>query len=217
MQKAWSHRQWIIRTNNSAELWKSEVDYSHTKIKEDPRNNSAWSQRWFATHKGQVSSFAGLDDSVACDALREKGAILTLEMAGEEAHYAICGAEIDPYNESPWRFLIGILMEQWRCAQREGNQDEIAKAKDLINSNIKQIKQMQQSLEEKSSSDETAAEPCVSLMSALLDLLEISIDSKQALEEASTMCKTLAEVDPVRRKYWRKRELDVMNKIGKSN
>lgn len=139
-------------------------------------------------------------------------------MADEEVHYAICGAEVDPYNESPWRYLIGVVMEQWRCAEREGDTDEIVNASKLLASSIEQINQIQQSLTDKAPSDDaTPAPPCVSLMSAQLDLLELSIDDKQSFEKASSLCKTLAEVDPVRRKYWRKRGKDVMGQIGKSN
>lgn len=214
--KAWSHRQWIIRTMNSPELWKSEVDYSHSKILADPRNNSAWSQRWFATHKGQVAIRKGAADN-KCSDLKDKGIILSLDMAGEEVHYAICGAELDPYNESPWRYLIGVLMEQWRSAQSEGNEGEISKVKELIFNSIEQIREMKQSLEDKSLSGVVATAPCVSLISALVDLLEVSIEKKELLEEASTLCRKLAEIDPVRRKYWHKREQGVMNKIAVPN
>jgi protein farnesyltransferase/geranylgeranyltransferase type-1 subunit alpha len=196
---------------NHPDLWKSEIEYSHTKIKEDPRNNSAWSQRWFATHKGQVASFAGLETFISCTELRERGVILSLEMADEEAHYALCGAEIDPYNESPWRYLIGVLMEQWRCAQRENNSQEITKSGELIVNYVKKIKELKHSLEDKPSKE--GAAPCVSLMSALVDLLETSVENKELLKEASILCKELTEVDVVRKKYWRKRDTDVMNKI----
>jgi hypothetical protein len=34
-----------------------------------------------------------------------------LEDVRKEADYAIKGAELDPYNESPWRYLIGLIKE----------------------------------------------------------------------------------------------------------
>jgi protein farnesyltransferase/geranylgeranyltransferase type-1 subunit alpha len=196
----------------NSDLWKSEIEYSHTKIKDDPRNNSAWSQRWFATHRGQVASFAGLGTFISYDELRKKGVILSSELADEEAHYALCGAEIDPYNESPWRYLIGVLMEQWRCAQRENNSHEISKAVELITNNISKIKELKHSLKDNPPLKEGAA-PCVSLMSALVDLLELFVENEELLKEASNLCKELAEVDTVRRKYWRKRDANVMNII----
>lgn len=140
--------------------------------------------------------------------MREKGIILSLELADEEAHYARCGAELDPYNESPWRYLIGVLMEQWRSAHKEGNVGEIEKVNGLISRNITETKQMHQSLEINPPSEADVNVPCVSLMSALVDLLEI-YGNKSSLEEATTLCKTLIEVDRVRRKYWHKREVDI--------
>ena len=68
---------------------------AHKLILQDPRNNSAWNQRWFAVHRGS------------------KKDTLPLEVARHEADYAILtGATLDPYNESPWRYLIGVLKEQ---------------------------------------------------------------------------------------------------------
>ena len=122
MIKAWSHRQWIIRTINHPHLWSSEVEYSHGKILSDPRNNSAWNERWFATHEGQISPLRNGNDK---NKLKHRGkAILSLDKAYEEANYALCGAKVDPFNESPWRYLIGVLMEQWRFAQVEGSSGE---------------------------------------------------------------------------------------------
>lgn len=88
---AWSHRQWVVRTVNNADLWGKELEFAHSLILKDPRNNSAWNQRWFVCHEG--------------------GAIKTLplETAKKEADYAIQGAGLDPYNESPWRYLVGVL------------------------------------------------------------------------------------------------------------
>jgi len=113
---AWSHRQWIIRTVNNSDLWVSEVDYSHSKILSDPRNNSAWNQRWFALHEGQIST-----RSNSSKASYRGKSILSLEKANDEANYALCGAKVDPFNESPWRYLISVLTEQWRFAQNSGD------------------------------------------------------------------------------------------------
>ncbi|KAL3798067.1 hypothetical protein HJC23_012358, partial [Cyclotella cryptica] len=218
---AWSHRQWIVRTVNNPQLWKSEVDYSHSKILDDPRNNSAWNQRWFATHEGQIALSSAASEGPTgntCNDLKGGRVILPLDVAAEEAHYALCGAKLDPYNESPWRYLIGVLMEQWRFAQREGNEVEnVTNATNLITDNIAQIREMKQSLEDQPPAPDLASVPCVSLISALVDLLEIFVQNKGLLEEASTLCRTLAEVDYVRRKYWRKREQDVRSQIETLN
>jgi hypothetical protein len=72
---------------------------------------------------------------------------------------------------------------------------------------------MKQSLTDNPPSDDLAGFPCVSLLSALVDLLEITAGNKKLLEEAKTLCEELAVADPVRRKYWRKREQDVMKHL----
>ena len=41
---------------------------------------------------------------------------LTLENARKEADCALEGAKLDPYNESPWRYLIGIVNEHGELA-----------------------------------------------------------------------------------------------------
>lgn len=94
----------------------SEVEYSHSKILSDPRNNSAWNQRWFALHEGQISTRSNPSKA----SYRGKS-ILSYEKANDEANYAFCGAKVDPFNESPWRYLISVLTEQWRFAQNSGD------------------------------------------------------------------------------------------------
>ncbi|KAL7536944.1 hypothetical protein ACHAXR_007494 [Thalassiosira sp. AJA248-18] len=199
---AWSHRQWIIRTLNNPQLWSSEIEYSHSKILSDPRNNSAWNQRWFALHEGRISSVNG----------NPNGAVLSLEKAKEEASYALSGAKVDPFNESPWRYLIGVLTEQWRRAQREGVTEDIAT---MICDCIGKIKEMKQSLHEQPPSEDVPAGSCVNLMSALVDLLGIFTDKKDFLSEAKSLCGELMLEDPVRRKYWQKRERQVLKLMEK--
>ena len=65
-------------------------------------------------------AFSAKDGNISCKDLQKEGIVLSAEMADKEVNYAICGAELDPYNESPWRYLIGVLVEQWRCSQLDG-------------------------------------------------------------------------------------------------
>lgn len=197
---AWSHRQWIIRTINQPELWLAEIDYSHSKILLDPRNNSAWNQRWFATHEGEIA------------ANNKLGGKLTFDKAAEEANYAVCGAQVDPFNESPWRYLIGVLMEQYRWVQREDGAGDKDKVDGLLREYVAKIKEMNKAWD--SPKDDLPAGPCVSLMSALVDLLE-TIGDKSSLEEAKEMMGELVVEDPVRRKYWQKRQGTVLISLDK--
>lgn len=191
---AWSHRQWITRTINQPQLWSAEIEYSHSKILLDPRNNSAWNQRWFATHEGKIT------------------AMLSFEKAEEEANYAVCGAQVDPFNECPWRYLIGVLMEQWRWAQREGGLDDKDKASGLLREYVAKIKDMNKVWD--NPPEDYPEGPCVSLMSALVDLVE-TVGDKSSLEEAKTIMGELVVEDPVRRKYWHKRQNTVLSSLAK--
>jgi protein farnesyltransferase/geranylgeranyltransferase type-1 subunit alpha len=192
-----------VKTLNSTELWSSEIEYSHSKILSDPRNNSAWNQRWFALHEGKIASVYAED----------RGSVLSLEKAKEEASYALCGADVDPFNESPWRYLVGILMEQWRLAKRGGDADDIAKVTGLIQENIGKIREMKQAWEEHPPSNDHPYGSSASLLSALVDLIEIFTDVKELLTEAKALLGVLMSEDPVRRKYWLKREKEISKRL----
>lgn len=179
-----------MRTLNTPELWSCEIQYAYSKTLEDPRNNSAWNQRWFALHEG-------------------KSDVLTLENAREESIYALSGAKIDPFNECPWRYLVGILMEQWRHAQKSGDADYIAMITELVRENIAKIEEMYKLWEEEPLSEEHPICTCVSLLSALVDLLVLFKDEKDFLSEARDIVGDLIIEDPVRRKYWRMREEEI--------
>ncbi len=135
--------------------------------------------------------------------------MLTLENAREESRYALSGAKIDPFNECPWRYLIGVLMEQWRCAQKGGSADDIARLTELVRENIDKVKEMYHTWEENPPSEEHPISACVSLLSALVDLLVLFKDENEFLAEAKDIVRGLTVEDPVRRKYWRMREGEI--------
>ena len=204
---AWSHRQWIIKTVNHSQLWINEIEYSHTQIISDVRNNSAWNQRWFAVHEGK-NTIAMMTNN------HQK--ILSFDKAKEEASYALSGANVDIYNESPWRYLIGILMEQWRYANSNGGGDAttITKVTCLIEENIGKIRDMKKSYEDQTppTTDDDDDHhrptcPSVCLIAALVDLLELCTYDKALLNEAKALVGILIVEDPIRRKYWRMREM----------
>lgn len=74
---------------------------------------------------------------------------------------------------------------------------------------------MKQSWDEQPPSNEQPHGPCVNLMSALVDLLEIFTSEKSLLVEAIGLLGDLEVEDPVRRKYWKKRELDITSLMEK--
>ena len=111
----------------------------HKLIIQDVRNNSAWNQRWFASHRGSQNP-------------------LDTEHSRKEADYAINGAKLDPYNESPWRYLIG-LMRQEPSLTREYEHKAAELRQVLVDANRN-------------------ADTCANLTSARIDMLEMMGDDE---------------------------------------
>jgi len=184
---AWSHRQWIVLTVNSPTIWESELTYMNELITIDVRNNSAWNHRWFASHRAK------------------KDPPLSYEKATLEAEYALKAAELDPFNESPWRYLIGILKEQWR--RRDENTIKVSELLDEYEGNILKVKD---SMKARSGDDVGS---CVNLISALIDVLEMKHNAS-AFEEAANFANNLGmEHDPIRKKYWLLREKELRSRV----
>ncbi|CAB9500862.1 geranylgeranyltransferase type-1 subunit alpha [Seminavis robusta] len=185
---AWSHRQWVVRTSSSCQedLWDKELEFAHSMIQKDPRNNSAWNQRWFVCHKG------GEDKT------------LSLEVATKEADYAIQGAGLDPYNESPWRYLIGVIKEQCKILQ-SADKDKFLDDYDQKAFGLRAVL------------DEAGKDPndCASLASARIDILEFK-GGEQSLEKAMELANGLAtQYDPIRKKYWNLRVSEMKQVLAK--
>ena len=149
-------------------------------IQKDIRNNSAWNQRWFVCHRGKPGNQP-----------------LSLDMAQREADFAIDqGAALDPYNESPWRYLIGILREQHQRVQAQITEDSTLR--DIIAEYEVRANALRNVLIEANRDPET----CVSMTSARIDLLEM-VGTDVALKSAILLAEGLAnEYDTVKRKYW---------------
>ena len=120
-------------------------------IDEDQRNNSAWNQRWTAVHKGNT----------------KRDNPLTLETAKSEADYALGVCRMDPYNESPWRYLVALLKEQ-----------------PSSNAWIKEIEQTSASMTQVLVDANRDPEKCINMTWARVDMLEMAGD-KESLEKVS--------------------------------
>jgi len=194
---AWSHRQWVLRTICfPPSIYNSELDYVHKLILDDPRNNSAWNHRWFITHKGCT-----------------RKPLSSLEDVQKEITYAMQCAEVDPFNESPWRYVIGFLEECKKYSGSEGNDVmEAADVKSLINSCEQEITKMRGNL----GSTEYDVDSCVHLTSAKIDILEMKGDDI-SLEQAANLAKDLeTEHDLIRKKYWKLREKEIRSRLSGS-
>lgn len=187
---AWSHRQWILKAVDDEDVWEAESEFCYELIKEDPRNNSAWNQLWFVCHRGG----------------RVK--VLDSENAVKQADYAIQGARLDPYNESPWRFLIGVLQEQIQSLKNEDSGD--VKRSALLSDYLEKTWSVQQVV------SEAGRDPdgCSNLISAAIDLLEFKADLS-SLQRAVELAETLAEKhDPIRTKYWSMRSREMKQALS---
>ncbi len=171
---AWSHRQWILRKTCHGGGWAEELEFVDTLITEDGRNNSAWNQRWFVIHCGSIDK-------------------LTKEQAASEAAYTLAQCKLDPYNESPWRYLIGVLKEVPELV--EEYQSKAAELKQVLVGAGRD------------------PEGCVPLNSARIDMLEM-MNTKESLTQAVELAKDMANThDQIRTKYWNLRVNELDSKI----
>lgn len=199
--KAWSHRQWILRTVNDTALWSNELEHLDYLIKKDVRNNSAWNQRWFATHKGRSN----------------KNPSLSIKIAKSEADYAIQNTALDPHNESPLRYLVALLREQ----QKQHKNKEIREGDDDDNNNndmtlVSFLKYVEDEIE-KLKQTLNKGNDCPSLIAAYIDVLEMKNDSISLLKGVD-MAKDLGtKFDIVRKKYWLMKVGTLQNKASKLN
>eukprot|EP00586_Coscinodiscus_wailesii_P008772 CAMPEP_0172524178 /NCGR_PEP_ID=MMETSP1066-20121228/294051_1 /TAXON_ID=671091 /ORGANISM="Coscinodiscus wailesii, Strain CCMP2513" /LENGTH=222 /DNA_ID=CAMNT_0013307293 /DNA_START=556 /DNA_END=1224 /DNA_ORIENTATION=- len=185
---AWSHRQWII-TNSSTidcELWNDEKKYAHSLIVKDCRNNSAWNQRWFASHKGRAKTALSLSD-FCC-----------------EAEYALEGANVDPHNESPWRYLIGLFKEQNIMLKKAEGETR------LIDEYLAKMEGVKLKLAEKDNNPDG----CYNLTSAYIDLLQMKGDCNSLIQAADLAHGLSTLHDQIRAKYWIKREGELRSKAA---
>eukprot|EP00980_Cylindrotheca_fusiformis_P010548 scaffold2334_cov118-Cylindrotheca_fusiformis.AAC.20 len=178
---AWSHRQWFIKTIDDDDVWKNEIEFgtsSCTKqlIEEDPRNNSAWNHRWMVIHRGGKTPLA-------------------LEVAKSEADFALdTGATPDPYNESPWRYLVGILREQHK---RQPN-PMLMREYEQKASNLRQVV----------TNSGQDPDTCAHLTFARIDLLEMIADKDSLGMDLAD------EHDTIRKKYWMLRVDQLQQKVS---
>lgn len=106
-----------------------------------------------------------------------------------EADYALSKAQVDPYNESPWRYLIAVLKEHIKSFNDDD--DKSKKVVALITEFESKVLAVKQVLIEANKDPEV----CPNLTSALIDLLEWKGDK--------SLVRIGQEYDAIREKYWK--------------
>ena len=154
---------------------------AHKLIRADPRNNSSWNGRWFASHRAR----------------REP---LPLDICRQEADLALEGAKLDPYNESPFRYLIAILREQkYQLVE-------------LATEYFPKVEALRSVLVDANRDPEA----CVNWTSAKIDLLE-AMSNENSWTKAVALAEGMAnQYDLIRTKYWALRVRQLKEKLGTS-
>jgi len=204
---AWSNRQWLLRTASQLfqsqqkeklhrSLWEEEREYANTLISTDLRNNSAWNHLWFVAHRG-----GGSGGSTSTP--------LSIKSANTEALFALEACKLDKWNESPWRYLVGIGKELVRNA-KNSNFQSVADV-DKVNYIIEELGDEINTL--KVTDPKVAQVGCAFLTSARLDFLVME-NTSESLLQAANLAQFLAEKeDRMRAKYWHKRKKELMMKV----
>ena len=202
---AWSHRQYVLRSScdtsaTSTNLWQSDLSYTDTLISTDMRNNSAWNHRWFVTHRGLHVPLSPDDALLECK-------------------YALSKAELDPHNESPWIYLVGLVKEQVR-SKTDNDVDAAKKKKELVVSMLAEAERIRKDIIVPDVACPNADSARIELLDVLSSLIGDAEDGRDGVkeeEEARAKAAALAHKlgtldDTIRRKYWARREVQLASK-----
>ena len=106
--------------------------------------------------------------------------------------YTLAKLKLDAYNESPWRYFLAIIKEQYRLLKDE----------EFVNQILEWIQEVKLHFITETKRDWMT---CIHLVAVTIDVLEMKGDEKSmdmALEFAG---KLETVYDPIRKKYWKLR------------
>ena len=87
-------------------MWTDEVSYASSLIQEDVRNNSAWNHRYFAVRCGRTKKVGRSGVRGVVMGVRPPS-----KRALSEVEFAFFHGTLDLYNESAWKYLVGVVRE----------------------------------------------------------------------------------------------------------
>ena len=90
---AWAHRQAVLAALGSPRLWQAELAYCERLLRDDLRNNSAWSQRRFVVAEAPLEATGPAADSYS-----------------REVDLVASKLRLAPHNEAAWGYLRGLAV-----------------------------------------------------------------------------------------------------------
>ncbi|KAM3569167.1 hypothetical protein VYU27_008731 [Nannochloropsis oceanica] len=197
---AWAYRQWLLQTFQTG--WEAEKQFVDELLEEDPRNNSAWNQRWFIVHAHELSPHHLMREGGEEGGNTEAKAVAAAAIRDREMAYAWTAIREEGgreggrglgENESAWAYLRGYLKE----------------------TNFKAVGWKERLLalaEEGKEGGKEGGSVCVPLMALAVEVHEAEGDDA-SLEEAVVLVESLGERwDRTRRGYWLKSVLGRINR-----
>ncbi|KUJ15553.1 farnesyltransferase-like protein [Mollisia scopiformis] len=101
----WSYRQWVVRKLDLFD--KGEIECIETLLRQDVRNNSAWSHRFFVVFSNPKYCTPGSKAT-------EYDPKIPGEILDREIEFAKAATFEAPQNQSPWNYLRGVLKKGGR-------------------------------------------------------------------------------------------------------
>jgi protein farnesyltransferase/geranylgeranyltransferase type-1 subunit alpha len=212
---AWSHRQWVVgniiattmnsSNSNSSSIWSAEMEYTTRLLEIDVRNNSAWNHRWFALHHGRGQQATNDDIAAAVH---------------DELEFCLVKARLDLHNESPFRYLVALLKEQFKTMQ-QCDDDPTPQLASLLEEYLDKVANLVDDgtandndplCSSKTTTTTTSSSSSRFISGTLVDLLEYKGDTA-SLTKAMTLLDDLANsLDPIRCKYWNLRKQQIQQR-----
>ncbi|CAI5511458.1 unnamed protein product [Closterium sp. Naga37s-1] len=120
---AWCHRQWVAR---EFDTWHGELAFCERLLDDDVRNNSAWNHRMFVLEHLIAKQKQGAEQ-VGGGANQEKGSEIrvTPVTVEDEVAFAVTAIWLAPSNESPWRYLQGLIRLQEKETAGVGKEGDL--------------------------------------------------------------------------------------------
>ncbi len=125
-----------------------------------------------------------------------------MDICRQEAEFALEGAKLDPYNESPFRYLVGLFREQ--------STDNVSV---LSTEYYPKLEALRSVLEEA----QREPEECVNWTSARIDLLEGMRDESSLAQALSLITGMANKYDTIRKKYWMLRIRQCQQKLQRND